>query len=59
MLTLDYGKDDVVVDEFLAELADFLFFFEDLGLLRAFLLGKVLHVVVAFGQVTENNYSNY
>ena len=42
-LTFDDGKNDVVVDELLPELADFSIFLKDLRLLSALLLRQVLH----------------
>ena len=43
LLTFDNGKDDVVVDELLPELANFGIFLNDLRLLRALFLRQVLH----------------
>ena len=43
LLTFDDGKDDVVVDELLPELANFGIFLNDLRLLRALFLRQVLH----------------
>ena len=46
LLTLDDCEDDVVIDELLPELANFLLFLDNLGLLRAFFLGQVLHISI-------------
>ena len=43
LLTFDDGKDDVVVDELLPELANFGIFLNDLRLLGALFLRQVLH----------------